>query len=102
MQQFLTSLKEITRKSPRRILLLYSGGLDGTYFLHQLRELGISVIALNVCIGEPETSSLAEKHAGILGVPYREVDATRQFFSEFLPAAMHADACYQGVRLSEG
>jgi argininosuccinate synthase len=95
MQQFLTSLEEISRDPPRRMLLLYSGGLDGTYLLHRLRELGTTAIALNVCIGEPDASSMAEKHAGILGTPYREVNVTSQFFSEFLPVAVHADACYQ-------
>lgn len=95
MQQFLTNFQEFTRNRPHRMLLLYSGGLDGTYLLHRMRELGIPVTALNVRIGEPDASNTAEKHADILGTPYREVDATDEFFSEFLPVAVHADACYQ-------
>ncbi|MBB5959619.1 argininosuccinate synthase [Saccharothrix tamanrassetensis] len=95
MHHFLTSLEEMAERPPRHMLLLYSGGLDGTYLLQRLRDMNIAVTALNVRIGESEPCSTAEEQARMFGVRIRDVDVTEQFFAEFLPAAVHADAYYQ-------
>lgn len=95
MHQFLTSLEEMAERPPQHLLLLYSGGLDGTYLLKRLRDLGTTVTALNVRIGDSEPASVAGQQARLFGAQFRGVDVTDQFFTEFLPAAVHADACYQ-------
>ncbi|OLR91888.1 argininosuccinate synthase domain-containing protein [Actinokineospora bangkokensis] len=96
MQQFLTTLDELAARPPQHLLLLYSGGLDGTFLLHRLRELDSKVTALNVRIGDTEPADTAAAQARAFGADFRDVDATDEFFAEFLPAAIHADACFQG------
>lgn len=91
----MTSLAELAERPPRHLLLLYSGGLDGTYLLQRLATLGTTVTALNVRIGDREPPATAAEHAKAFGARFREVDATERFFAEFAPAAVHADALYQ-------
>jgi len=93
--QFLTSLDDLAAQPPKHLLLLYSGGLDGTYLLRQLRDLGTTVTALNVRIGDADPVDQARQHAELFGAQFRDVDATEAFFAEFVPAAIHADAVYQ-------
>ncbi|MET8139919.1 argininosuccinate synthase domain-containing protein [Sphaerisporangium sp. NPDC005288] len=97
MGRFLTSFAELTEHPPRHLLLLYSGGVDGSYLLHRLGSAELKVTALNVRIGEgKEEIGHAAPHATALGAEFMEVDATHEFFADFLPAAIHADAFYQG------
>jgi argininosuccinate synthase len=97
MGRFLTSFTELTEHPPRHLLLLYSGGVDGSYLLHRLAGAGLNVTALYVRIGEGEDDvGHTAPHAAALGVEFLEVDATQEFFADFLPAAIHADAFYQG------
>lgn len=95
MHRFVTSLEELEEHPPSHLLLLYSGGLDGTYLLLRLRELGTTVTALNVRIGDQEPSATAAEQARLFGAGFIDVDVTERFFSEFAPAAVHADALYQ-------
>jgi len=95
VDQFITSFEELADNPPKHLLLLYSGGLDGTYLLHRLQALGTTVTALNVRIGEPEPSATAAAQARLFGARFLDVDATDEFFAEFAPAAVHADALYQ-------
>ncbi|WP_405427867.1 argininosuccinate synthase domain-containing protein [Streptomyces erythrochromogenes] len=95
MHRFITSLDELTDKPPQHMLLLYSGGLDGTYLLQQLQSLGSTVTALNVRIGDQEPSAAAEEQARKFGANFVDADVTDRFFNEFAPAAVHADALYQ-------
>ncbi|WP_344384993.1 argininosuccinate synthase domain-containing protein [Streptomyces thermolineatus] len=91
----MTSLEELTEQPPQHMLLLYSGGLDGTYLLQQLQSLGTRVTALNVRIGDREPSATAAAQARKFGAEFVDVDVTDRFFGEFAPAAVHADALYQ-------
>ena len=95
MHRFITSLEELAEHPPRHMLLLYSGGLDGTYLLQRLQELGTTVTALNVRIGDPQPSATAADQARLFGARFVDVDVTDRFFAEFAPAAVHADALYQ-------
>ncbi|SFR28739.1 argininosuccinate synthase [Lentzea waywayandensis] len=95
MHHFVTSLPELVERPPQHLLMLYSGGLDGTFLLHRLQELNVEVTALNVRIGDAEPAETARRQAELFGARFVDVDATGEFFSEFLPAAIHADACYQ-------
>jgi argininosuccinate synthase len=97
VHQFITSLPELSQQPPRHLLLLYSGGLDGTYLLQRLQELGITATALNVRIGDEDPVSTAADQARRFGARFRDIDATGRFFAEFAPAAVHAEACYQDL-----
>jgi argininosuccinate synthase len=96
VRNFVTTFDELAAHPPEHLLLLYSGGLDGTFLLRRLRELNCEVTALNVRIGDTEPVSKARAQAEMFGAGFTEVDVTDEFFGEFLPAAIHADACYQG------
>ena len=96
MGRFISSLDELAEAPPRHMLLLYSGGVDGTYLLHWLGQQGIPVTALNVGLGGESDIEQAARHAGVFGVDVRQADAAAEFFSEFVPMAIHADAYYQG------
>lgn len=95
MSRFITTMDELVQHPPEHLLLLYSGGVDGTYLLQLLRDRGVTVTALGVQIGAQEESTAAS-HAARFGAEYRSVDATDEFFADFAPAAIHADAYYQG------
>ncbi|MFC9294743.1 argininosuccinate synthase domain-containing protein [Streptomyces sp. NPDC057011] len=95
MHRFITSLEELADRPPRHMLLLYSGGLDGTYLLQRLQSLGSTVTALHVRIGDREPSAAAAEQARAFGAGFVDVDVTDRFFGEFAPAAVHADALYQ-------
>ncbi|WP_326553877.1 argininosuccinate synthase domain-containing protein [Micromonospora sp. NBC_01813] len=96
MRRFITTLDELTSRPPRHLVLLYSGGLDGTYLLHLLKNTTVRTTALNVHIGPPDPASKARGLAARFGAAYQEVDVTEEFFTESVPAAIHADAYYQG------
>jgi argininosuccinate synthase len=100
MRRFITTLDELLARPPRHIVLLYSGGVDSSYLLQRLSERSIAVTALNVLVGKRSDAGPTEASPGEtaekFGARYREVDATDGFFGEFVPAAIHADAYYQG------
>ncbi|WP_433289801.1 argininosuccinate synthase domain-containing protein [Pseudonocardia sp. CA-142604] len=98
MLPFVSSLDELERCAPRHVLLLYSGGVDGTYLLQWLAHRSIEVTALQVRFGDAGEvdSDLAKWRAAKFGASLHTVDASREFFTDFLPAAIHADAYYQG------
>jgi argininosuccinate synthase len=95
MRRFVTTVEELAARPPRHVVVLFSGGVDSTYLLRLLADLPTRVTALRVRVGGgPDAGAAAP--AGHFGAAYREVDATDEFFTEFLPAAVHADAYYQG------
>ncbi|MFI5776784.1 argininosuccinate synthase domain-containing protein [Nocardia sp. NPDC051570] len=98
MSAFISSLDELESSAPRHVLLLYSGGVDGSYLLQWLARRNIEVTALQVRIGDAGEvdSDVAKWRASRFGVSLHTVDASQEFFTEFLPAAIHADAYYQG------
>ncbi|MDW5329516.1 argininosuccinate synthase domain-containing protein [Plantactinospora sp. KLBMP9567] len=96
MGRFVTTLDDLAGTPPRHLLLLYSGGVDGTYLLRWLRQQRIRVTALHVGFGDEPDADQATRHAASMGVAIRWADATAEFFAEFVPAAIHADAYYQG------
>jgi argininosuccinate synthase len=96
MSRFITSFEALTARLPNHLVLLYSGGVDGTYLLQRLCAERLRVIALNVRIGTEPASPTVAAQAARFGADFREVDATGDFYAEFVPPAIHADAYYQG------
>jgi argininosuccinate synthase len=83
----------------RRVLLLYSGGLDTSVMLKWIQdEYGAEVVALTVNLGQPgEDYDVVKGKAIKLGaIDCRVVDAREEFAHDFLIPAIKANALYGG------
>ncbi len=83
----------------RRVLLLYSGGLDTSVMLKWIQdEYGAEVVCLTVNLGQPgEDYDVVKGKAMMLGaIECHVVDAREQFAHEFLTPAIKANALYGG------
>src|SRR6185312_2149690 len=81
----------------KRVLLLYSGGLDTSVMLKWIQdEYGAEVVCLTVNLGQPgEDYDVVKGKALQLGaVDCHVVDAREQFAQEFLVPAIKANALY--------
>jgi argininosuccinate synthase len=83
----------------RRVLLLYSGGLDTSVMLKWIQDqYGAEVVALSVDLGQPgEDWEVVRGKALQLGaVECRVVDAREEFAREYVLPAIRANALYGG------
>ncbi|HWO16901.1 MAG TPA: argininosuccinate synthase [Solirubrobacterales bacterium] len=83
----------------RRVLLLYSGGLDTSVMLKWIQdEYGAEVVCLTVNLGQPgEDYAVIEDKAKRLGaLECLVVDAREQFAEGFVAPAIKANALYGG------
>jgi argininosuccinate synthase len=83
----------------RRVLLLYSGGLDTSVMLKWIQErYGAEVVALTVDLGQPgEDWEVVRGKAERLGaVECRVVDAREEFARDFVVPAIKSNALYGG------
>lgn len=82
----------------RPVVTLFSGGLDSSYLLLRLREIGLQdVHAVSVDIGEDESTSYKRDVADALGVKLYVLDRRREFAEEYVLPAIAAQAVYLGV-----
>src|SRR5829696_6891592 len=83
----------------RRVLLLYSGGLDTSVMLKWIQDsYGAEVVCLTVNLGQPgEDYGVIEEKAGRLGaLECHVVDARERFATEYVIPAIKANALYGG------
>jgi argininosuccinate synthase len=83
----------------RRVLLLYSGGLDTSVMLKWIQErYGAEVVTLTVNLGQPgEDYAVIEGKARQIGaVECHIVDAREEFANEYVAPAIKANALYGG------
>jgi argininosuccinate synthase len=83
----------------RRVLLLYSGGLDTSVMLKWIQDrYGAEVVCLTVNLGQPgEDYAVIEDKAKRLGaLECHVVDARERFASDFVVPAIKANALYGG------
>ena len=83
----------------KRVLLLYSGGLDTSVMLKWIQdEYGAEVVCLTVNLGQPgEDYDVVKGKALQLGaIDCHVVDAREQFAQDFLVPAIKANALYGG------
>jgi argininosuccinate synthase len=83
----------------RRVLLLYSGGLDTSVMLKWIQDrYGAEVVCLTVNLGQPgEDYAVIEDKAKRLGaIECHVVDARERFAEDFLVPAIKANALYGG------
>ncbi|MET0305738.1 MAG: argininosuccinate synthase [Solirubrobacterales bacterium] len=83
----------------RRVLLLYSGGLDTSVMLKWIQDrYGAEVVCLTVNLGQPgEDYAVIEDKAKRLGaLECHVVDARERFANDFVVPAIKANALYGG------
>ncbi|HEY2571674.1 MAG TPA: argininosuccinate synthase [Solirubrobacteraceae bacterium] len=94
-----TASYEADPASVRRVLLLYSGGLDTSVMLKWIQdEYAAQVVCLTVNLGQPgEDYGVIEGKALQLGaLECHVVDAREQFAHEYVAPAIKANALYGG------
>jgi argininosuccinate synthase len=94
-----TASYEADPSEVRRVLLLYSGGLDTSVMLKWIQDsYGAEVVCLTVNLGQPgEDYSVIEDKARSLGaLECHVVDARKQFAGDFVIPAIKANALYGG------
>ncbi|GAA1928143.1 argininosuccinate synthase-related protein [Streptantibioticus ferralitis] len=80
------------------LVTMFSGGLDSTYLLYRLRDMGATDIhALTVDLGEGESQEAKQEICDRLGVKLHVLEGTRQFVDEFVRPAISAQAVYLGT-----
>ncbi|MEU0337015.1 argininosuccinate synthase-related protein [Streptomyces sp. NPDC006193] len=80
------------------LVTMFSGGLDSTYLLYRLKEMGATdVHALTVDLGEGESQEAKQEICQRLGVKLHVQAGTRQFVDEFVRPAISAQAVYLGT-----
>ncbi len=83
----------------RRVLLLYSGGLDTSVMLKWIQDrYGAEVVCLTANLGQPgEDYAVIEDKARRLGaVECHVIDARKRFAADFVAPAIKANALYGG------
>lgn len=83
----------------RRVVLLYSGGLDTSVMLKWIQEYyGAQVIALTIDIGQQadDLNQIREKALRLGAVKAHVIDAKREFAYHYLARGIKANARYQG------
>ncbi len=94
-----TASYEADPEQVRRVLLLYSGGLDTSVMLKWIQdEYGAEVVALTVNLGQPgEDYDVVRGKALQLGaIDCHVVDAREEFARDFVVPAIKANALYGG------
>ncbi|HEY2181549.1 MAG TPA: argininosuccinate synthase [Solirubrobacteraceae bacterium] len=94
-----TASYEADPESVRRVLLLYSGGLDTSVMLKWIQDsYGAEVVCLTVNLGQPgEDYAVIEGKALRLGaLECHVVDAREQFATQYVAPAIRANALYGG------
>ena len=85
------------KKSPTRVALAYSGGLDTSIIIPWLQEnYGCEVVAVAVDVGQQEeTSGLEEKAYKTGAADFHLVDAKAEFAEDYIFPVLKAGAIYE-------
>ncbi|MBG6181875.1 MULTISPECIES: argininosuccinate synthase-related protein [unclassified Arthrobacter] len=77
------------------IVTLFSGGLDSTYLLYRLQQLGArNVHAVSIDVGDIESHTGKSAIAEALGASFHSIDARQQFVDHHVAPAIRAHAVY--------
>ena len=83
----------------RKVLLLYSGGLDTSVMLHWIQaEYGAEVVTLTIDLGQPgeDYEAVTAKARDLGAVETVVVDAREEFARDYVLPAIRANALYGG------
>jgi argininosuccinate synthase len=94
-----TASYEADPASVRRVLLLYSGGLDTSVMLKWIQDsYDAEVVCLTVNLGQPgeDYAAIEDKAMRLGALECHVVDAREQFARDFVVPAIKANALYGG------
>jgi argininosuccinate synthase len=97
MEHAPTASYEADPAQVRRVLLLYSGGLDTSVMLKWIQDsYGAEVVCLTVDLGQPgeDYAAIEDKAMRLGALECRVVDARERFARDFLVPAIKANATY--------
>jgi|WetSurMetagenome_2_1015567.scaffolds.fasta_scaffold00234_18 argininosuccinate synthase len=85
----------------KKVVLLYSGGLDTSIMIHWLKEnYGCEVIAMCADVGQAEeTSGLKRKAIKTGASKYYQEDLREEFITDYIYPTLRAGAVYEGTYL---
>jgi argininosuccinate synthase len=98
-QQVRTAGYEADPAEVRRVLLLYSGGLDTSVMLKWIQDrYGAEVVCLTVNLGQPgeDYAAIEDKAKRLGALECHVVDARERFARDFVAPAIKANALYGG------
>ena len=91
------------KKSPKKVVLAYSGGLDTSVILKWLQtEYGCEVVTFTADLGQGEELGPARKKAELLGIKPENIfieDLREEFVKDFVFPMFRANALYEGQYL---
>jgi len=90
---------EANPEDVRRVLLLYSGGLDTSVMLHWIQaEYGAEVVTLTIDLGQPgeDYDEVTAKAKDLGAIETVVLDAREEFAEEYVLPAIKANALYGG------
>jgi argininosuccinate synthase len=91
----------MSKSSPKKVVLAYSGGLDTSIILRWLKETyGCEVVTFTADLGQGEEVEPARKKAEMMGV--KEIfieDLREEFVRDYVFPMFRANALYEGVYL---
>ncbi|MDX6805029.1 argininosuccinate synthase [Terrihabitans rhizophilus] len=93
----------MTKKTPKKVVLAYSGGLDTSVILKWLQtEYGCEVVTFTADLGQGEELEPARKKAELLGIKPENIfieDLREEFVRDFVFPIFRANALYEGQYL---
>jgi argininosuccinate synthase len=98
-EQVRTAGYEADPAEVRRVLLLYSGGLDTSVMLKWIQDrYGAEVVCLTVNLGQPgeDYAAIEDKAKRLGALECHVVDARERFATDFVRPAIKANALYGG------
>jgi argininosuccinate synthase len=87
----------------KKVVIVYSGGLDTSVCIPMMRDMyGFDqVVTVTVDVGQPESDlRQAEERAKILGTEHYTVDVKKEFVEDYIFPAIKANGDYQGYPIS--
>ena len=97
MTTLIDNLDDLARSGITSCILLYSGGLDGSYFLNWAKRHTLDVLALTIGIDDDLSCQEIKRTAQGLNAPFLYKDCIEQFVNEYVVKAIKANAYYQGL-----
>src|SRR5580698_10484411 len=87
----------------KKVVIVYSGGLDTSVCIPMMREdYGFDhVVTVTVDVGQPQADiDSAEQRATAMGTEHYTIDAKAEFVTDYCWPAVKANGDYQGYPLS--
>jgi argininosuccinate synthase len=85
------------RREVRSCVVLYSGGLDSSWFLHWCRENGVRAYAVYVHLEDGPQDPAVEQRARQLGATPLSFDRVDVFLGDYVAPAIRAGGLYQNA-----